>query len=329
MKLYKIPYSNNFFITKNCQVYKLEVSNELVEIHPDIEELYSIEYKSYILKYPIWRIIAITKYGYCDQTKFEIDYKYNNPFEDTKYIINTVYFCDGYALINGEKFMQSPQWKHLYSNKYGVIYSTKSKQFMKQSIDKDGYHRFTIDHSATNYAVHRFVYSCWNQIILDPGRVVHHKDSDKSNNFYLNLDYTTSALNSRYSIILKEKKLDIYYNEEDIHKMCQMMSEHKSYREIAKEFNIDYNDEKVYKNFRNRLNLLLQHKSAWVDISSQYDFTGYTGNRDPNMKYSSEDIANIRQLRKDGNSCKYIANLYGTTEKYISAVCSGKKRPNG
>ena len=54
MKLYKIPYSNNFFITKNCQVYKLEVSNELVEIHPDIEELYAIEYKRYILKYHIW-----------------------------------------------------------------------------------------------------------------------------------------------------------------------------------------------------------------------------------------------------------------------------------
>lgn len=328
MKLFKIPYSDNLFINKNCEIFSL-YNNELTIVFPDIEEKYLINYKGHSFKYDKWRLIAITKYGYCDEEKFKINYKYDNPFENTEYLIESIIFYNSYALINGEKFMQSPQWNHLYCNKCGVIYSTKSKRFKKHSIDRDGYHRVTIDGSTTNYAVHRIVYSCWNQIILDKDLIVHHKDSDKSNNFYLNLEYTSSFQNTRYSILLKEKKLDVYYNESDIHKMCKMMSDGKSYREIAQEFNVDINNEKAYKNFRNRLNLLLQHKSSWVDISSQYDFTGYTGNKDPNTKYTSEDIANIHRLRNEGKTCVYIADLYGTTAKYISAICSGKKRPNG
>lgn len=327
MKCYKIPYSDNYYITKTCKVYKVE-SNTMIQLYTDAYEKYSILYNNTIFKYSIWELIIMTKYGYLDKN-FQIDYKYDDSYLNTSYVIDSVLFCNSYALINGEKFMQSPQWNHLYCNQYGLIYSTKSKQFLKHTIDKDGYHRITIDKYNTNYAIHRLVYSCWNQIILDTNRVVHHKDSNKDNNYYLNLEYTSFAMNTRYSILQKEKKLDIHYTEEDIHKMCQMMENGKSYRDIAIEFGIDYTNEKEYKNFRNRLSLLLQQKSAWVDISSQYNFKNYTGNKDPNMKYTTEDIINIRKLRKDGNSCKYIAEKYGTTEKYISAICSGKKRPNG
>lgn len=328
MKYYKIPYTTNNYISSDCKVYVLN-DDRIDEIFPDYEEKYSLVYKSKIIKTTKWRIIALLRFGYCPEDKFGIDYSYKSPFEKTTYIISKVNLCNGYALINGMKFMQSPQWKNLYCNIYGVIYDLNLNRFRVQKIDKDGYHRFSPTKSETNYAVHRFVYSCWHNVILTPDIIIHHMDSDKSNNYYLNLESTTSAMNTRYSILLKEKKLDVYYNEDDIHKMCQMMQDNKTYREIAQEFNINPNDEREYKNFRGRLNLLLQHKSSWVDISSQYDFSNYTGNKDPNMKYTTQDIENIRYLRSQGYTCNQLADMYNTTAKYISAISSGKKRPNG
>ena len=47
------------------------------------------------------------------------------------------------------------------------------------------------------------------------------------------------------------------------------------------------------------------------------------------MKYTTQDIENIRYLRSQGYACIQLADVYNTTAKYTSASFSGKKRPNG
>lgn len=325
LKLYKIPYSDGYYLGRNYNIYTIR-DGEIFKLNEIGCQLYNIPYNGKLISRSLPYIVACVRYGYCDPLYFNIDYKSNDIYNTISYVVKNITMCSKIMYINGTKFVQSPRWDHLYANEYGAIFDSVYDRFRCQKQDRDGYCRFSPDKSNTNYAVHRFVYECWHQIILSPDMVIHHKNSTKTDNFVNNLELTTSAQNTRYSILNHERNLDIVYNIEDINKMCLMMVNGKTYRDIALEFNIDPKDEKAYKNFRNRLNLLRQHKSCWVDISTQYDFSGYTGNCDPNKRYSSNDILEMHRLRKQGWQVNAIANKFAASPKYVSDVLNGKKR---
>ena len=326
MKLYKIPYSDDYYLSKDCKIFIKNQDSSLSQISEISSYLYLIKYKEKQIQLDLARIIAIVKYGYCDERFFSIEFDSSDMYNSVNYKINSVHIAGKIAMINGVRFAQSPRWKHLYANKYGVIFDIVNRRFRKHTQDRDGYIRFSPVASATNYAVHRFTYECWTHIILDKEMVIHHIDSDKSNNYFDNLELTTAAQNTRYSIINDERNLIRSFTVDDIHKMCKMMEDGKSYREIALEFNINPSDEREYKTFRSRLNILLQKKISWVDISSQYDFSNYTGNKDPNIKFSENDIKEMINLRQSGWMVKDIAIKYNTTAKYVSEILCGRKR---
>lgn len=321
-KLYKIPYSDNYYLSKKCFIYKAMDDNILSEIKEN-DRHYNILYKGKSYVDNLSSIICRIFYGYSEKSNPVLSDE--DPIHLSHYEVISVLKCDGYILVNGEKFEQSPRWNWLYGNKYGAIFDSRIQRFRRQKQDKDGYARFAPNHNLSNIAVHRFIYECWNHILINSNMVVHHKDSDKLNNSISNLEYITSSRNTRYTILLKEKKLDEYYTEMDIHKMCQMMQDGKDYRSIAAEFNVDVNDQIRYKRFRSRLSLLLQQKSAWTDISSQYNFDNYIGNR-PIQKFSSNDIIQMHHLHKNGINTKDIAAKFDTSIQFVQSVLSGRKR---
>ena len=297
MRIYKIPFTTNYFIDINCKIYKN--INSVLVIHKNIAcNLYEINIRGKDIQMTTIEIIGLVKYGF---TNLKIDFESDNMFESVKYCSPEVISKDSNSIyINNIEYRKSPKWDYLYSNKYGAIYDSRKNRFRKHTQDKDGYIRFSPDKYNTNYALHRFVYECWNNEILPKNVVIHHKDSNKVNCYLGNFEKTSIFQNNRYSIINNERRLKLPISELDIHKMCQLMVDGKTYHEIATEFGIDLNDELSYHAFRSRLNNLLQHKSCWIDISSKYDFSNYTGNRDPNAKFTEADILEIYNLRKQG-----------------------------
>lgn len=329
MKLFKIPYSDNYYIDKFCTIYK-EENDILTKVKNTGCNLYKLHFRGNTLIHSTTQIIAITRLGYCPFNKFNLDYDKLNVFNTIQYVIESIKEVgDSHILINDILFASHPRWRHLYSNKFGAIFDLKTMKFRYQTQDKDSYMRFTPEHGVTHYAAHRFVFECWNQRVMKSTEVIHHINSKKQENYIWNLEATTAAQNSRYSILQHERKLDRVFTEEEIEKMCKLMQDGKSYFEIAKEFGIDSKkDRKEYKNFRSRLSLLRLNKLAWRDISEKYDLSNYEGYKDPAIRFSTEDIFKMHQLRKSGMKVKDIAEYFKTTPKYVSAVLSGKKRHN-
>ena len=330
MKVYYIPYTDNFIVTKKCNVYKVNDDSSISKLNEKITGIYTLSYNNIKFDITISEIISRCKYGYLPNELFsEYDFSNNDLFNSLTVKINNINKIDDCIWINGMKFIKSIDFPWLYCNIYGVVYSEKTRRFKIQSQDKDGYCRINLNAKNTNYAVHRFVYACWNKISIKEliNKVIHHKNSDKRNNFVNNLELVTAKINTRYSILNGERKLNKIYNESDIHKMCAMMACGYTYLEIAKEFGILSRSDPRYHGFRSRLLDLFNKRKIWVDISSQYDFTNYKGNKDPKIKYSDEDVYNIRKMHETGKSLDEILKIYpNSSKKYISEIINNRKR---
>ena len=85
----------------------------------------------------------------------------------------------------------------------GLVYSKRSKKFLKQSIDRYGYAYVTI--KGKHYKVHRLVA---NSFLNNPQNkpYVDHIDRDKLNNHYSNLNFVTAKENSNNPLTLLHLK---------------------------------------------------------------------------------------------------------------------------
>lgn len=95
--------------------------------------------------------------------------------------------------------------KIIYDNyeidEYGNIYSKFYNKPLKPNTDKDGYLRITlaIDKKQKSFYVHRLV----AQTFISNNKnnpVVNHKDGNKKNNYYKNLEWCTIAENNRHAL---------------------------------------------------------------------------------------------------------------------------------
>lgn len=95
---------------------------------------------------------------------------------------------------NPERYLVSPE---------GLIWSKRSKKFLKQSTCKQGYKKITLHKNKVkkSFKVHRLVALefVWN---TDPDTKiqVNHKDGRKDNNHFTNLEWTTPLENTRHAI---------------------------------------------------------------------------------------------------------------------------------
>jgi HNH endonuclease len=83
---------------------------------------------------------------------------------------------------------------NIYSFKHGKV-----KQMQKCPHGR-GYQQFVVsqygDHKM--YLVHRFVYECWSEKMIDKDMQCHHIDHDKTNNAFENLEIVTQLMNMHY-----------------------------------------------------------------------------------------------------------------------------------
>lgn len=83
----------------------------------------------------------------------------------------------------------------------GSVYSRYMKQFLKLSLNKDGYTFVSLykNGAARRKLLHRLIAECF---IPNPDKkpIVNHKDLDKANNVVSNLEWTTSKENARHAM---------------------------------------------------------------------------------------------------------------------------------
>lgn len=87
-------------------------------------------------------------------------------------------------------------------SQYGNIKSVKRGELLKKTPDGKKYHRIGLCKNgvSTTYKVHRLVAQ---HFVSNPSNKpqVNHKDLDKQNNFYLNLEWTTNKENSEHAFL--------------------------------------------------------------------------------------------------------------------------------
>lgn len=82
----------------------------------------------------------------------------------------------------------------------GKVWSHKSKRFLKQHADKDGYMRVNLYFNGKfkNYFVHRLVLEAYNPTTDMTKTQVNHKSEKKNENWLSNLGWMTPKENSNY-----------------------------------------------------------------------------------------------------------------------------------
>lgn len=80
--------------------------------------------------------------------------------------------------------------------------SLRKEKIMRQAINKAGYHHISLtkNNMAKNYFIHRLVCLAFN-LNEDNKPEVNHKDTNKSNNFYKNLEWATPLENSSHATL--------------------------------------------------------------------------------------------------------------------------------
>jgi hypothetical protein len=83
----------------------------------------------------------------------------------------------------------------------GHIYSFKTNKILKQNITTQGYAKVNVikNNKAKNIGVHRLVAETFISNPLNKP-IVNHKDGNKANNYWLNLEWVTAEENTQHAV---------------------------------------------------------------------------------------------------------------------------------
>lgn len=126
----------------------------------------------------------------------------------------------------------------------GNIINSKTKRILKKSIFKDGYYHITLPLGkrgrVKSIRLHKAVAETF---IPNPQKypIVHHKDENKLNCFYENLEWTDQKTNTRYHWEKESETTDFYNNRKLTRNDVEYIRRNKgviSLRELAGMFNV-------------------------------------------------------------------------------------------
>lgn len=307
-ELYEVPDHNHFRIDKSWNIYIIDDDNNVIQIIKKSDVKFRFENKTY----------------YTMELGDTAFYGVPNKMDFHEYHV----ISDNEISINGIIFRKMPiSLDGYYISSTGVVFSTYRNSLRKQEIDRDGYHRISFPYSnMTHIALHRLVYTAWVGPIPS-GYVIDHKDNQKWNNDYKNLQAITPFQNSRKAAQDGIYNSSFHWTEDAVKNVCELMAKNLTVKEIADKFGIHSSNKRLYKNFRNQLYHIRKMNRAWVDVSSQYDFSKYTGNIRPDSKFRDEDIREMRKLYASGKTIKDIAEIFNVeADNYFSKLVRGLKR---
>lgn len=136
-------------------------------------------------------------------------------------------------------------YENFLINEHGEIKNILTNHIYKHSIHKTGYCMVYLPMGkrgkVKSIRVHKAVAETF---IPNPNKlsIVHHKDGNKSNPDYTNLEWTTSKKNTEYYFNELKKSTEYYnnrkLNKDDIEKIKMYANLQMSHRKIARLFNV-------------------------------------------------------------------------------------------
>lgn len=212
---------------------------------------------------------------------------------------------------------------------YGNVFSVKHNKIMKPRIDKNGYYRIGLrcsDGSKYLIGVHRLVaWEFCDGYDESKGRTIpNHKDSDPSNNYFLNLEWVTSSENSLYGFTYGNRKARkgelsnlCKYTDKEIHKVCKLLQDGYSRKYVSRITGINLNyltdiiSGKKRKNISSKYNLPKQRVVLFKGFDDdtknkilKYINSGYKPKeicKKLNIEYNKQHKTAITNLRKKIN----------------------------
>ena len=165
-----------------------------------------------------------------------------------------------------------------YVSNYGRIYNKATGNIIPQKYKETEYNdvRFSFkDGSAKNFRLHRIVAMvyCWNGPDFDYTREVNHIDGVKGHNWAWNLEWCTHKENIDHCIQtglmpLGETRNNSVYTDEEVEKICKLISEGNTNAEIVSILGYSLSDKKIFKLIQN-----IKNGHCWKHISCKYDFS--------------------------------------------------------
>lgn len=261
----------------------------------------------------ITRIIATAWIG---EANFPIKYRQNNGSitrDNIQYeIINKE------CISNDIDFKKIPGFKYYYIADGGIVYSAFYDKFMHRKITHNMYlHLSIVDDNGNRrmIPIHRYLWYTWNNKNPNPNMTINHIDGKEWHCYLSNLEEITPLENSRHASFIIKTKASTWTIEE-IHFICQCLSAGDKIKSIYK--NNDWiNSRIVLSGFKILCHHLIYHTKFWIDISSQYDMSGYKNSL---ILVSDDDVHKICKLLVEGKSITQISNALNINPKYISAI---------
>lgn len=154
---------------------------------------------------------------------------------------------------------------------YGRVFSLNRNIEMKQKITKDGYYEIklkTNDNGNIYIKTHRLVAMAFLNRTREDNILyrlyINHKDSNRLNNFYKNLEWCTSIENSKHGIHYGKMN---GISDDQVRLICKELEKgYSNYKDICKNLNIEYNDKNL------KTISAIKRKKFHQDISKDYNF---------------------------------------------------------
>lgn len=201
-----------------------------------------------------------------------------------------------------------PIHSHLVVYSDGRIFSKKSKKFLTQQVNSNGYYLVSVSKSYER--VHRLVMETFREGDPKYGLDVNHIDGDKANNDLSNLEWCTRQENLLHAreVGLNNCYLDGHhaatFTNLDIHSICKAMQEGQRNCDIAKQHGCSKD-----------LISEIRTGRSWTDISKQYSFEVKR-----NERISKETVQYVASLMLEGCSYREIEYLSGVRSKTLYRI---------
>lgn len=220
-----------------------------------------------------------------------------------------------------EEFKEITDYPIYQVTSHGRIYNTILKKFRKLYLRKDGYFYIDLYNNGIGktFGVHRIVANEFCYERSDEKNVVNHKDGNKLNNYYKNLEWCTMKENITHACETGLKKINEDANaailsNQDVFEIIELLHDKSiTMLDIGNHYGV----------VRGAI-FNIYAKLTWKNLTENITFP----KRHNNIKLNETLVSEIKKLFNTGLTDTQIGEMYDVNRKTINDIKLGKTWKN-